>query len=301
MSDRDTPTDGYWSDARRTLERVGYEGAFSGAYAFVTKEGAYPMLQRSTASFDEAVKKWALVEAGAPYFRRICLLGVPGTGKSFAAATMGLKVGRPVYGLTLHADMGAAELKGHFLLSQSYDEQDRPIGSQVMTWADGPVTACWRDGGRLVLNEIDKAGDDALSLLLNALDDLASAQITISNRTRDGKPERLTPHPDFTVWATMNGELDDLPPALADRFPVSVRIDAPHPKAIEALPADLRGLAKATSMIDDRERHIGLRSYLEYARLREVLPWRNAAELVFGPKLRDILSALEAAAIADPR
>ena len=35
-------------------------------------------------------------------------------------------------------------------------------------------------------------------------------------------------------------ELDDIPVALRDRFPVTIRIDRPHPGRLQSLSSDLR-------------------------------------------------------------
>lgn len=226
---------------------------------------------------------WGLVESAAPHTRRMLLYGPPGTGKSFLARTAGLG-GRDVYPVSVHSDLPAAELRGHFI----------PTQEGGMRWMDGPATTAWRGGGRLILDEIDHAGDDALSFLLGVLDDAPTARLVLGTTG-----EVITPHENFQVVATMNGEPEDLPPALADRFPVTVRVDAPHPTAIASLPEDLRPLGASLSAHTDPDRRIPLRSLLEFDRLRAVIGSTAAATLIFAERAQEITDALEMAAVSE--
>ena len=219
---------------------------------------------------------WSLVEAAAPHTRRILLYGPPGTGKSYLARQAGLD-GREVYPVSIHSDLPAAELRGHFI----------PTQDGGMKWMDGPATTAWRNGGRLILDEIDHAGDDALSFLLGILDDAPTARLVLGTTG-----EVITPHDRFQVVATMNGEPDDLPPALADRFPVSVRVEAPHPNAIASLPDDLRPMGASLAAHPDPNRRMPLRSLLEFDRLRVAVGQADAAMLIFGERAQEVLDAL---------
>ena len=233
----------------------------------------------------EPTSAWARLERAAPHVRRALLYGPPGTGKSYLARTAGLGAGA-VYPIVVHADLPAAELRGHFI----------PQASGGLVWADGPAVAAWRTGGRLVLDEIDKAGDDALSFLLGVLDDLATAKLALGTTG-----EVLSPHPAFTVWATMNGEPEDLPPALQDRFPVTVRITEPHPAAIAALPGDLRPLARSLAAPEGEDRRMGLRPFIESARPRALIAADDAGSLIFSGRWDDLRQAITLAGKADQR
>lgn len=228
---------------------------------------------------------WALLEAVAEHTRRILLYGPPGTGKSYIARTAGEPDPANVYPIAIHSDLGAYELRGHFVTKHA-----------GMEWADGPATSAWRNGGRLVLDEIDRASDDALSFLLGVLDDHETARLVLSTTG-----EVITPHPSFTVWATMNGEPEDLPEALADRFPVTLEITEPNPNAIKALPQDLRRMASALAAHPEPEQRVGLRSFLEFARLRQQVDAEVAAHAVFGVRAQEIIDALGLAAAVDKR
>ena len=84
------------------------------------------------------------------------------------------------YSVTLTPDTPAAELRGHYI----------PVGSDFK-WQDGPAISAWRYGGRLVVNEIDHAGGDALSFLLVCLDSDSTACLTLPTG------EMVRPHPQF--------------------------------------------------------------------------------------------------------
>lgn len=218
---------------------------------------------------------WALVRAVLPVADRLLLVGPSGTGKTHVA-TEPRPDKRRVYSITLTADTAAAELRGHYIPRE---------GSFL--WQDGPAVAAWREGGTLVLNEIDQAGPDAVAFLLAMLDGGLSARLTLPTG------ETLTPTDGFRVVGTMNGNPDtDLLPALRDRFAVCVKIEAPSPEAFAALPSDLQEPARNTAVIADPQRRVSIRAWLAYARLREVVNEETACRAVFGAQATEIMDAL---------
>jgi len=220
---------------------------------------------------------WDLVDSVITHSRTALLYGLPGTGKTHAAHNAPLD-GRPLYSVTLTPDTPAAELRGFYV----------PNGSEFV-WQDGPAIRAWRTGGRLVLNEIDHAGGDALSFLLNCLDSQETACLTLPTG------EMVKPHPQFQAVATMNGSPDDLPLALRDRFPVAIPIAEAHPAAIGALPQDLQNAAKGTVVASDPARRLTLRSWLAFASLRTAIGDEAAAQAVFNSRATDVLDALRIA------
>ena len=86
--------------------------------------------------------------------------------------------------------------------------------------------------------------------------------------------------------------------ALADRFPVRIRINEPHPDALLRLSPDLRDYARRAA--DLGERRISLRQFMAFDRLRKSFgeaPY--AAEVVFGDKLAQaVLDALAVDSVA---
>jgi MoxR-like ATPase len=157
---------------------------------------------------------------------RVILIGPPGTGKTYSGLTVGVEEGNS-YRLVCTEDMTTAEVSGMFLPS-----------SDGFEWKDGVATKAWRTGGRLVVDEIDKASGDVFALLLAYTDSVASASIDLPNG------ETIRPKPGFSVVMTSNIEdANELPPALRDRFPIAITIDAAHPAALMDLSPELRGIA----------------------------------------------------------
>ncbi len=219
---------------------------------------------------------WELVEQVVGQCDRALLWGVSGTGKSWAARRANLN-GSRVFSVSLTDDTPAAELRGHYgLVDGSY------------RWLDGPCIMAWRQGCRLVLNELEKASGDAQTFLLGILDDLEIAQQTLPTG------ETLTPARGFHVVATMNGHPDeDLTPALRDRFPVCVHVDQVAPEALRQLPDDLQGVAQNSGVIQHVQRRISVRAWNEFARLRPLLGDTMAAAAVFGDRARTVLDHLK--------
>ena len=194
---------------------------------------------------------WGNVESLINVSRRVLLWGPPGTGKTYAAANFGLN-GRKRSMITMTPDTSFVELRGMYL----------PTGNGVFEWDHGSAVVAWQEARRLVVNEIDHSSGDALSFMHVILDDPEFAELTLPNRDR----EVVKPADAFDVVATMNGEPEDLPEALADRFPVTINIDRVHPAALAKLSEQWRGVAKRTIVAPKQDR-IGLRQWLEFDRL----------------------------------
>lgn len=225
---------------------------------------------------------WEIAEAAIQSCRRVLLWGPPGTGKTTAA----VHCGKPAqcYVITMTEDTPAAEIRGHYI----------PKGGEF-EWHDGPGIKAWDNGVRLVINEIDHANGDVHSLLHALLDDKSIAQLMLPNNTI------VTPEDGFSVVATMNGQPDDLPPALLDRFEATLLIDKPHPKAIASLPEDLRVVATDTVGIADAERRVSVRSWHNFATMRETMPVDAALYCAFGPRCADVAAAIKLAAATKAR
>jgi MoxR-like ATPase len=231
-------------------------------------------LDNSSFSLDE----WEVAEAAIEHADRVLLYGVPGTGKT-TAASLHATNGRQVNTITLTEETPAESIRGHFISNGT--------GFQ---WMNGPGVDAWIHGKRLVVNEIDKACGDASDFMHVMCDDQSVAALTLPNVER----ETVTPADGFQVVATMNGTPDCLPEAIQDRFSVTLEITKPHPKAIAALPEDLRDVARMTVAIDDSRRRIGVRKWKTFATLRVRMNDENlAAQACFGSSWRTLMSQIE--------
>lgn len=232
----------------------------------------------------EKHENWSIIDAVIATSRRVLLFGLPGTGKTYAAARRNVAEDQAVYQITMTEETPAAEIRGHFL----------PKGDE-MVWMDGPAIRAWREGARLVINEIDRASADSLSLMYAILDDPEFAELTLPTG------EVVTPSEGFHVVATMNGQPYDLPLALQDRFPVTIEVMDVNPEAIEALPEDLRIPARETALVANEDRRLSIRLWMEFSSLRPKLnkKFRSkekgtvmAAQAIFGPRWKEALRAI---------
>lgn len=227
-----------------------------------------------------ANKTWSLIDAVIGLTDRALLYGPPGTGKSFAASRAGLSSSKqPVYIITLTDETPGAELRGHYV----------PVDGNFK-WQDGPAIAAWRSGGRLVINEIQRASGDALGVLLAITDDASVAGMTLPSG------ELVRPSPGFSIVATMNGNpADHLDEAMRSRFPVTIEVEDVHPEAIAQLPDDLQGPA-AAAVKAEPERRVTIRSWNAFAHLRKEVGPELAAQAIFGDSADDVLNSLKLAA-----
>jgi hypothetical protein len=156
---------------------------------------------------------------------------------------------------------------------------DFHLGPAIMAW-----TGLKGEGGRLVVDEVDRASGDALSQLLAMTDSPESAQ------WRNPKTnEIMRPGAKFSVVMTTNVEdPDDIPTALRDRFPVAIRIDRPPVEAVALLSEDLR----AGALYGEGSSRLPLRSLFAFDQLRIHHGDETAARLVFGRDGEGVFDAL---------
>jgi MoxR-like ATPase len=218
---------------------------------------------------------------------RLVLYGPPGTGKTYAALHLGVGA-TPAERLVCTEDLTSGEITGTWM----------PSGENRFEWREGPAIRAWKgrdgSGGRLVLDEVDRASGDALATLLAMTDSPESARW----RNPD-TGEWVRPGKNFSVVMTSNVEdLEEIPASLRDRFPVSVRIDRPPAGALERLSGDLRAAALAGSL-GPEGRRVSLRSFYAFDDLRRHHGSERAAELVFGVGCaQPVLDALRIGAVA---
>ncbi len=212
---------------------------------------------------------------------RVILYGPPGTGKTFAGLNVG-NVSAGSYRMACTEDMTEADIRGMWM----------PNGGGTWNWHLGAAMKAWEGdgltGGRLVVDEVDRASGDAESIMLAVTDTVESS---VWEHPETGR--KIRPLSGYSVVMTTNIEdMRDLPTALKDRFPVAIRINTPHPDALAVLPEDLRAAAAASADADPGRR-FSIRTFQSFAKLRQSIEMERAANMVFGPVAADILDAIK--------
>lgn len=212
--------------------------------------------------------------------KRVCLYGAPGTGKTYSALTAHLTEAGSQR-LICVDDMTSAQIEGMW----------KP-NANGWKFHEGSAVKAWRNGARLVVDEVDKASGDVLGLLLAFCDSEASAQW---EHPETG--EIVRPAKGFSVVLTTNSHPNSLAEALRDRFPVCVEINEPHPDALALLPEYMREPARLLANASDDER-VSLRAFHALAELEQALGIERAVELVMPQHAESIITAKKISAIA---
>lgn len=223
-----------------------------------------------------------VIDAGV---NRVLLYGPPGTGKTYAGLKYG-NVSAGAFRLVCTEDMTNLDVTGGFLPSSDGSFQWM-YGAGIKAWQGDGLT-----GGRLVVDEIDKAGGDVFATLLAILDSEESAEWA-----HPETGQKFKPRPGFSAVMTTNiEEMEELPEALVDRFPVQIRINEPHPDALEMLSYDIRGIAR--NLADAGDRRVSLRAFMTFDQLRKTIGTEEGARLVFKHQAQSILDAMKIESVA---
>ena len=225
----------------------------------------------------------AVADLEAAGIDRVLLFGPSGTGKTYYGLTSAPQ-GRPAYRLICSEEMTTAQIEGAFYPS-----------SEGFEYREGVAVRAWREGARLVVDEVARANGDVMSLLLAFTDTTAS-----SSWEHPVTHEIVKPAPGFSVVLTMNGEPNDLDPALLDRFAARVRIDEVHPHALEQLPDYLRDIARTLGAEAEPDDRASVRAFETVARVAAVHGLDRALEIVVPQHREQILAAAQLAKAAQP-
>lgn len=211
---------------------------------------------------------------------RICLHGKAGIGKTYTAQTSHLTAAG-VYKIACVDDMTTGQIEGMWKPSRDGWE-----------FHEGAAVKAWRSGGRLLIDEIDKASGEVLGALLQFCDSEGSARWEHPD-TR----EVVTPAAGFTVVITTNAHPNSLSEPLRDRFPVAIDINEAHPEAIALLPKWLQEPARQLCRANDDER-LSLRAFFAIAHLSNSLGIPRAVELVAPQHAETLTTAAAVSALA---
>ncbi len=148
------------------------------------------------------------------------LKGPTGCGKTRFVEHMAARLGRPLYTVSCHDDLTAADLVGRHL-----------IGDGATYWNDGPLTRAVREGAICYLDEVVEARKDT-TVVLHPLSD--NRRILPIERTG----ETLHAPPEFMLVVSYNpgyqNMLKGMKPSTRQRF-VSMRFDFPDAQTEQAI------------------------------------------------------------------
>lgn len=150
----------------------------------------------------------------------LLIKGPTGCGKTRFITHMAERLGRPLYTVSCHDDLTAADLVGRHL-----------IGDGQTYWNDGPLTRAVREGAICYLDEVVEARKDTTVVLHPLTDDRRILPIERTNET-------LIAPKEFMLVVSYNpgyqNLLKDMKPSTRQRF-VSMTFDFPEAKKEQAI------------------------------------------------------------------
>ncbi|MCE9662039.1 CbbQ/NirQ/NorQ/GpvN family protein [Halomonas sp. M5N1S17] len=180
-----------------------------------TAPAAVHDLERDLPYYEPVGNECALFEQAYQQRLPLLLKGPTGCGKTRFVSHMAAKMGRPLFTVSCHDDLTAADLTGRYLLQ----------GGETR-WVDGPLTRAVREGGICYLDEVVEARKDVTVVLHPLTDDRRMLPLE-----RTG--ELLEAPKDFMLVVSYNPGyqhiLKSLKPSTRQRF-VAMSFDFPPPR-----------------------------------------------------------------------
>lgn len=139
----------------------------------------------------------------------VLIEGPTGPGKTSAVMAYAAREGRPFYAIPSNVGIEPSQLFGKFI----------PDGQGSFVWIDGPVTELARNGGVLLINEVNFVPERVATALFGLLD--KRRQIILL----DHKSEVIDAHDDLLIVADMNPDYEGtrrLNKAFRNRFAIQL-------------------------------------------------------------------------------
>ena len=226
-----------------------------------------------------AREQWELNKTLLNTSCHICFYGPPATGKTKTSLQI-----RGGFRVPMTEDTPAAELRGHFI----------PAEGGGFKWHDGPAVKSMRMGTATTIDEIDKAGGDALAMMLAIAD--TTPEITLPTN------ETITAEEGFCITATTNARPSALSPALRDRF-LWVEVLWPNPDALNGIAPIYQRAARRdlySPRSDNEPNRFTVRDWMRLSHLTNEIGQDNAIAAVVGPdNFREFKLGLQLGAASD--
>ena len=182
--------------------------------------------------FVESSQEIAKVVYGIRNKKNILLNGPTGCGKSFLVEELARVEGKKLWTVNCDVELDKTELVGHY-------EAIANEGLSVTEWIKGIITLAMENGDWLVLDEVNMARPEVLSVLHQVLDHRKTLTV------KEHGCEEIKPHEDFRVFATMNPDYAgtaELNAAFRRRFEVILDMDYLTPARERKLIMDRTGV-----------------------------------------------------------
>lgn len=215
----------------------------------------------------EHVKK--AIKTGVDAGMAVLLIGETGTGKTSLVRELAEENKMVFSRVNLNGQTGVDEFVGRWLLKD---------GETV--WQDGILTQAMRSGHWLVVDEINAALPEILFVLQSVLDGEKLSDGYLVLAERDGS--RVTPHPDFRLFATMNPPAEysgtkEMNKAQMSRYGVVIEVNYVAPEIERDILIEAAGVSEGDATI-----------MADYA--NSVRKMKAAAQIFYTVSTRDLIA-----------